>query len=226
VRALRRFQLNEGMVRHTLIVRDEALIEVGRITDRVSSDVGDISTFTLRHIPQKLHYTVLGEVDWRGNSAPDQRLFPGQAHLHPAEPLARDPDHLEISDIVTGLPIPDQFDPRDLYFPLVPSRTIWRRDPLRIYLEAYHLRPDASGLYRYRADFRMARFDGDTEVLDTRNPPVTLGIELESADPRNQRVFDLNVRDLFVGNYRLEVTITDLTSGESKSRVVPLKLLQ
>jgi GWxTD domain-containing protein len=232
VRALRRFILDEemveeGMVQHTLIVRDEALMEVGRLTERSSSHVGDISIFTLRHLPRQLHYTVLGEVVCCGNqSQAERRFFPGQAHLFPAEPLSSDPEYLEVSDIVTGLPIPDEFDPADLYFPLVPSRTIWRRDPLRVYLEAYHLREDTDGLYRYRADFRMVQIEGDTEVVDEKNPPVTLSVELESADPRNQRFFDINVRDLSLGNYRLEVTVTDLSSGESKSRVVQLKLLQ
>ena len=228
VRALRRFVLESGSVDHTLIVRDESLTEVGRITDRTSSDVGDISTFSLRHISRPLHYTVVGHVtgiEIRGRE-PSQRLYPGQAHLLPGPPLTIDPDRLEVSDIVTGLPIPDDFDPADLHFPLVPSRTIWKRDPLRVYLEVYHLRPEAGGLHRFKADFRLARYEGDTEIIDLDRPPVTLSVDLESASSESPRVFDINVRDLLPGNYRLEVTITDAVSGQTKTRVVRLKLIQ
>jgi GWxTD domain-containing protein len=227
VRALQRYRLEDGMVRHTLIVRDEQLIEVGRITERTSSDTGDISTFTLRHIPRALQYTVLGEVVCCGDRPQsDRRFFPGQAHLQPGEPLDASGESLEVSDIVTGLPIPDEFDPDDLFFPLVPSRTIWRRDPLRVYLEAYRLAEDEAGFHRFRADFRMARYDGSTEIVDSANPPVTLSVDLESASARSQRVFDINVSQLALGHYRLNVTITDLVSGATKTRTVPLRLLQ
>jgi GWxTD domain-containing protein len=227
VRALQRFRLDDGMVRHTLIVRDEKLIEVGRITERTSSVTGDISTFILRHIPRPLHYTVLGEVVCCGDRpSTDRTFFPGQAHLLPGEPLDAEGATLEVSDIVTGLPIPDEFDPNDLFFPLVPSRTIWRRDPLRVYLEAYRLAEDDAGFHRFTADFRMAQFIGRTEVEDPSNPPVTLSVDLESASARSQRVFDINVSGLKVGNYHLEVTITDLVSGATKTRTVSLRLLR
>lgn len=228
VPALRRFVLESGSVEHTLIVRDESLTEIGRITERASSDVGDISTFSLRHVRQPLHYTVVGSVrgiELRARD-PNERLYPGQAHLLPGPPLTIDPDRLEISDIVTGLPIPDDFDPADLHFPLVPSRTIWKRDPLRVYMEVYHLQPGAGGLHRFTADFRLARYEGDTEVVDPDRPPVTLSFDLESASSESPRSFDINVRDLLLGNYRLEVTITDVVSGQSKTRVVRLKLIQ
>jgi len=227
VRALQRVRLEEGTIRHTLIVRDEQLLEVGRIQERVSSATGDISTFTLRHIPRQLHYTVLGEVVCCGERpTTDRRFFPGQAHLLPDEPLSTDPGALEVSDVVTGLPIPDEFDPNDLHFPLVPSRTIWRRDPLRVYLEAYHLRESEEGLHRFRADFRMARWDGEQEIVDESNPPVTLSVDLESAEAWAHRVFDIDVAGLALGTYRLRVTITDLVSGDEIVRYVPLQLQQ
>jgi len=227
VRALERYKLDDGTIRHTLIVRDEALNEVGRINERVSSETGDISTFTLRHIARPMHFTVLGEIVCCGEDRRrDRRLYPGQAHFMPGPPLSTDPAHLEISDVVTGLPIPDEFDPADLVFPLVPSRTVWRRDPLRVYLEAYHLQPAADGVHRMRADFRLVRVEGQREILDLDHPPVTLTVDLESQAPVAKRVFDINVRDQVIGHYRLEVTITDLVSGESKTRQVGLHLIQ
>lgn len=216
----------ERQVNHTLIVRDEALQEVGRLTEQVSaSPTGDISTFLLRHVNRELHYTVLAET-LRNDSdvGVEDLVYPGQAHLTPGPPLDPDPSRLEVSDVVTGLDIPPEIDPEGLTFPVIPSRTIWQGDPLRVYLEVYHLALDENDVGHFRADFRVVPLDRQGRV-DTSREPVTLSVDLESDAATSRRMFDINVADLAVGDYRLEVVISDLVNGQSKTRVAPIEII-
>lgn len=213
-------------VDHTLIVRDEALEEIGRLTEQVSSSLsGDISTFLLRHVDRELHYTILA-TSQRGDDdiGVEGLAYPGQAHFTPGPPLDPDPSRLEVSDVVTGVDIPPRMDPEGLTFPVIPSRTIWQGDPLRVYLEVYHLAMDENDVGHFRADFRVVPLDGEGRV-DTSRSPVTLSVELESGDATSRRMFDINVADLAIGNYRLEVVISDLVSGQSKTRTAPVRII-
>lgn len=216
----------ERRVDHTLIVRDEALEEIGRLTEEVSSSLsGDISTFLLRHVDRELHYTVLA-VSQRGDDdiGVETLAYPGQAHFTTGPPLDPNPSRLEVSDVVTGVDIPPGMNPEGLTFPVIPSRTIWQGDPLRVYLEVYHLARDENDVGHFRTDFRVVSLDGQGRV-DTSRAPVTLSVDLESGEPTSRRMFDINVGDLPIGDYRLEVVISDLVSGQSKTRTAPVRII-
>ena len=229
-RGLRRQRLETApfAMRHTLIVRDSLHREVGRLTDRVSSDRGDVSTFLLRHVDRNMHLTVVGETlkeQESGEVRPSQGPpYPGQAHVEPAEPLNPDPERLEVSDLATGVRIPDNLDEVGFLFPLLPTPQIWRQDPLLVYLEVYHLARDAMGVGRFRADFRIVPLNREGEA-DTSRGPVTLGVELETQEPIFARSFFINLRDQEPGGYRVEVEVTDLLTGETRYRQAPLEIM-
>jgi hypothetical protein len=220
-------------MRHTLIVRDGLLREVGRLTERVTSDQGDVSTFLLHHPDLPMHLTVTAETLLHGDSIPpravnvgfdDDRYFPAQVHLEPAEPLNTDTAHLEVSDLTTGVRIPENIDESGLPFPLLPASRIWLIDPLRIYLEVYHLGLDANGAGRFRADFSVQALRDDGRVDESRNP-VTLSVQLETDGSLFAAPFDIALRDQELGHYRVEVLVTDLIRGESVFRWAPLEII-
>lgn len=227
---LRRQRLQTGAfaMQHTLVVRDSLYREVGRLTDRATSEHGDVSTFVLNHTGRNMHLTVVGETlteQESGKVAPNPGPpFPGQAHIEPAEPLNPDPERLEVSDLATGVRIPDNLDPSGFLFPLLPTPRIWRQDPLLVYLEIYHLNRDVQEVGRFRADFRIVGLDEEGGV-DTSRGPVTLSVDLETEDPVFARSFFINLRDQELGHYRVEVEVTDLLSGETRYRQAPLEIM-
>ena len=216
-------------MRHTLIVRDSLHREVGRLTERATSRQGDVSTFVLRHVDQAMNLTMTGETLREGDSTEVSGPtagppFPGQAHFRPLEPLSTDPDQLEISDLATGVRIPENVETSGFLFPLLPTPQIWQEDPLLVYLEVYHLGLDSGGAGRFRADFRIVPLRDDG-AEDRSRGPVTLSVDLESEGPTFGRSFFINLHDQEVGPYRVEVEVTDLLRGGTRSRQAPLEIM-
>lgn len=220
-------------VQHTLIVRDYLLREVGRLTERATSATGDVSTFFLRHVALPMHLTVTAETILETDSLPRQGEVPGQeaepsypsqTHIEPEEPLSTDPDRLEISDLTTGVRLPETIDGSSLPFPLLPARRIWQWDPLRVYMEVYHLEEDANGARRFRGDFRVLALRDDGSIDESKRP-VTLSVDLQTEGPMFAAPFDIALRDQELGHYRVEVVVTDLISGKTLSRWAPFEII-
>jgi hypothetical protein len=220
-------------IQHTLIVRDGGLEEVGRMTADVSPEQGDVSIFQLRHPPLPMHLTVVGETLLPGDSAgtgavavgfEDDRPLPAHAHIEPQPPLSTDTAHLEVSDLILGLQIPETVDGSRLPFPLLPASRIWLIDTVRVYLEVYHLGLDGNGSGRFKAEFRVQALRDDGSLDESRGP-VTLGVQLETDGPTFGTPFDIALRDQELGRYRVEVVVTDLLRGETVSRSATLELI-
>lgn len=213
-------------MRHTLIVRDEKLSEVGRLHQRVSSRRGDVSTFTLRQPDLPLHLTVTAETVREGQVVGEAQgpPFPGQAHLEPEPPLSTDTSAFQMSDLATGVDIPEGVDRTGLPFPLVPTRKIWRRDALKVYLELYHLGVDREDAARFRARFSVLPLESDGSP-DRSREPVTLSVDLQSEGRTYRQAFEIALHDQPVGNYRLTVEVTDLTTGKTRTRTAPIEII-
>ncbi len=228
--------------RHTLIVRDHRLSEVGRLTNQVTSGQGDVSFFQLRHPSLPMHLTLTGETLLTGDSVvpgavnlgfkeeeeeenvEEGRALPAQAHIEPGPPLSTDTAHLEVSDLTLGVRIPENIDGSRLPFPLLPASRIWLIDSLRVYLEVYHLGLDEEGTGRFRADFKVEALRDDGSIDESRGP-VTLSVQLETEGALFGAPFDIALRDQELGPYRVEVVVTDLIRGETISRSAILELI-
>ena len=123
---------------------------------------------------------------------------------------------------LAGVP---EIDASALPFPLLPSRRIWRREPLKIYLELYHLALDAQNVGRFRASFRVLPLRDDGEI-DRSRDPVTLTVDLESQGATYQESFVIALRDQELGHYRLEVEVTVLQRGVTRTRTAPLEIIR
>lgn len=209
---------------HTLIVRDERLNEVGRMPSFASSRRGDISVFPLRHVDRQLHFTVLTETTSGSRSGEGGDDAPARAHITAEEPLDPHPDTLEVSDLVTGVPPWPQIQADILPFPLVPTRTIWEDEPLRIYLEVYHLSPNGEGVHGFSTDLVVRPLDEAWELEDVPDP-VTLSVDFETMVSNSRRSIDLDVRDLPTGRYRLFLTVRDRVDDREKTRTADFEIV-
>jgi GWxTD domain-containing protein len=225
---------------HTLIVRDDRLSEVGRLTQAVTSGQWGVSIFQLRHPNLPMHLTVTGETlldedftvpgainlgfDEAEEGEEEGHALPAQAHIEPELPLSTDTAHLEVSDLTVGVQIPESIDGSNLPFPLLPASRIWLIDSLRVYLEVYHLGLDEDGAGRFQAEFTVEAL-GDDGSVDESREPVTLSVQLETDGPLFGAPFDIALRDQELGRYQVKVVVTDLIRGTTVSRAATLELI-
>ncbi|MFQ5536041.1 MAG: GWxTD domain-containing protein [Gemmatimonadota bacterium] len=211
---------------HTLVIRDREFREIGRVAETVTPEDGDMSVFVLRHVPQRLLYSFIVEVE---RDAEEARLetsqLPARTSFEVPPPLETDPGRLVMSDVLTGVaPGPDESYP-GLPFPVIPSRTIWREDPVRLYVELYHLATDEVRVARYRYEFTIEPVsEGDPAPPGARS--VTLSMDLEYRGPTARDVFDIDISALPLGTARVRVRATDLQSGQVAERSIPIEIVR
>jgi GWxTD domain-containing protein len=211
---------------HTLVIRDVEFQEIGRVSETVTPEKGDMSVFVLNHPDERLHYTLLVEIE---RDADEARLetsqLPGRAQFEVGPPLSTDLGALEMSDVVTGVaPTADeQYD--HMPFPVIPSRTIWWEDPIRLYVELYHLVRDLNGVARYRFDFTIES-TSDEGRPPPGSQPVTLSMDLEFLDMTSRDVFDIDISAMPLGAATVTVRATDLQSGHTVERTVPVEIVR
>jgi GWxTD domain-containing protein len=206
-------------VKHTLIIQDGAYEEIGRVDNWVPGDEQGVSTFTVRHLGSTLRYTLLAEAFDDPDSEP---VAVARTVVADPDPLTILVDSLELSDVVTGIEVPDGYAEGTFPFPLLPSRQIWKPDPVKVYLEVYHLALDDDGRGQFTADFQVAPVDalGAAESEQA----ITLSLDFESVT--NRRAVAVDIANVPAGSYHLRVTVTDQVSGQSRARIVPLEVLQ
>jgi GWxTD domain-containing protein len=209
----------EQRVKHTLIIQDGAYEEIGRVDNWVPGDEQGVSTFTVRHLGSTLRYTLLAEAFDDPDSEP---VAVARTVVADPDPLTILVDSLELSDVVTGIEVPDGYAEGTFPFPLLPSRQIWKPDPVKVYLEVYHLALDDDGRGQFTADFQVAPVDalGAAESEQA----ITLSLDFESVT--NRRAVAVDIANVPAGSYHLRVTVTDQVSGQSRARIVPLEVLQ
>ena len=220
----------DWIMRHTLIIRDSEMDEVGRLVQPLSALRADVSAFVLRHIPTPLHLTLTARTlriseDQSDTLVAGDRL-PGQAHFVPGEPLSADTSLLQVSDLMTGTAIPPGIDPEALPYPLLPTAQIWRRDPLRIYLELFHIGEMVSGRGELGVRFVVVPLLDDGQP-DFDRDAVTLDVTLTPrADRPYRESFDMQLRDQELGRYRVDVEVHDRARDQMVRRSAQIRIVR
>lgn len=220
----------DWIMRHTLIIRDSEMDEVGRLIQPLSALRADVSAFVLRHVATPLHLTLTSRTLRISEDRSDTLIagdrLPGQAHFVPGQPLSPDTSTLQVSDLMTGTAIPPGIDPEALPYPLLPTGQIWRRDPLRIYLEIFHMGETESGRADLNARFIVVPLLDDGQP-DFDRDPVTLSVDLSPrADRAYRESFDMQLRDQELGRYRVDVEVHDRTRDQLVRRSAQVTIVR
>ena len=224
-----RIEVPGTVMRHSIIIRDDELSEVGRLVRPVEARQGEVSFFVIRHVPEPLHITLtaqtLVEAEGTDTLVATDRL-PGLVHLRPGDPLEASDEAFQLSDLLTGTIPPPGIDLGAFPYPLLPARTLWVQDPLRVYLEFYHMGEDGDGRALLDARFRVTPLD-ETGVPDTDRDPITLEVELtpRAGFPYREH-FDMQFRDQEPGRYLLEVEVLDRIRNQRRLRTSELTLIR
>ena len=222
------FDFPEWVMRHTLIVRDREMDEVGRLVQPISAERADVSSFVLRHVTEPLHLTMTARTLRVSQNGLDTLVvgsrLPGQETFVPGEPLQNDTSRLILSDVMTGTPIPQGIRPDVLPYPILPTTTIWRGDLLRVYVEMFNAGDFDAGRASLDARFVVVPLNDD-RTPDFDRQPVTLSVNLapEAGTPYRE-AFDMQLRDQELGFYEVVIEITDRARGQTmrRSRVIEL----
>ncbi len=216
--------LDQRGVRHTLIVRDSALQEIGQLVgSQVRFGESGVSSFTLRHTDEPLSFTMVASEEGEERRAGEVTRFPGRENLDPLPPLRTQQDSLEMSDLVVGIEPHEGLDESLLPFPVVPGEVLWRDDPVLAYLEVYHLAL-VDGAARFRAGFQITPWDENLGRPVPGTTPTTLSFDLESLEPTSRHVLNLGIENLWPGTYQVNLTLRDLNSGSARTRATLVRI--
>ena len=213
--------------RHTVVIRDGRLEEITRGGMLPVTGRDDLSSMVLRHAPSIRHLTVTAEHSVEGEEDPDSvGVLPGHRHFAVGPPLRRGESELEVSDLIVGLPPRPELPMDGVPVPVLPATRFWRLDLLRVYFEIYRpasIPEGESGEFDVR--IRIDRLDGpllpDREAIGRAVVTVTI----DSPAPDGEHFFDLDLRNELPGDLRIVLEITDKTTGATRTRVTPVRLL-
>lgn len=221
--------------RHTAIFRDRRMEELGRAGMVPADRQANVSSVVLRHAAEIGHVTVAArhEIEDGPADADLPPVYPGAAYFEIGPPLARRQGQTEVSDLVVGIAPPPELLLEGAPVPLLPATQFWREDLLRVYFELYRdldTPPDDAGDFEVRVQI-VPLAVGTTPPVQAPpeapgEPRATVEVRLESPGPTGQHFFDLDLRNERPGVLRIELEVTDQETGATRTRAVPVRLLE
>lgn len=88
----------------------------------------------------------------------------GDTQFQIGPPLSTKSDEIELSDMLLGR----RFSKQTLFpFPVMPVTTFNKINPLKVYLEIYHLKPDSSDIAHFQIEFNITKLEKRHTALVT-----------------------------------------------------------
>lgn len=218
-------------ITNTLIIHNNQWKEVGRINAIPEDPEDAVSVFMIDHVDSTYNYTLVSNaitlkphytVTKEGNTA--LNIFVGKKRITTPGLLNTDLTELEISDLIVGIDLPETSDLVDYPFPVMPTKSIYRGDLLKVYLEIYHLLLGESGQTSYRISFKMTK-SGKKGLLNKfigrgrSKDIITQEYINQSRDRRVNEFVTFDISKFKDGEYEFLIEVTDLISGKSKYRI-------
>ena len=86
----------------------------------------------------------------------------------------------------------------------------------------YHLEVQETAPARYGIEFEIISWDTRRDIPRPGYAPTVLGFDLESETATSKESFAIGLENLAPGSYHLRVTVTDVYSGQTKTRETPV----
>jgi hypothetical protein len=208
---------------HTLILRDGDLRELYRFSDELPGSEQNMSVFRLPHIHQRAHFTVSSEAIYEPDTTGrlNNDLFPqvlalGKESYSVDAPLNRSQRDLELSDLVFGIEMPEDMQIDGVPVPVIPVDRFVADDPVKMYLEIYHLLVDENGKGHGNIEYLITRYRGDEKK---QKPLISSSFTYQTNGRRGRELVSLDISRLKPGNYEFHVKVTDNLSNSQKSRL-------
>ncbi len=218
------------VARHTVVIRDRRMDEIGRAGMIPVDGQDDISTVVLRHPDAIGHLSVTAEhkVEHAGADEGDSDIgvLPGQRHFVVGSPLRRGGTEFEVSDLIVGLAPQPGLSLEGVPVPLLPATRFWRSDLVRVYFEIYQPSTVPGGeIGQFDVRISVQRVSGPVLPGQDIEGRAVVTVTLESPAPDGEHFFGLDLRNERPGDLRLVLEITDKATGTTRIRVAPVRLL-
>jgi len=222
---------------HTLIVRDNSWRELTRYTDEKPEKMYSLSTFQMSHIDSSFNMIIASEAYVDVSFTPEDSNaavsisvpFLGSAVLENLAPLNKDVSSLEISDMITGIILPEDFEKEKYPFPVFPSEKIKNDSPLAVYIEVYHLKMGPDSRAQFEVTFRLEKpaKRGILKRLFRRGKPESVSITstFNSSTSTSREYIGFDISKLEAGEYEFQIIVRDMQSGQRKSRTGKFSVL-
>ncbi len=228
-------------LRQTLIIYDDKWNELDRIIDVPSGKYEHTSAFELNYFDSSFNYVLTAEPfiedldpeleeGLREKLNSGENVYLGKKILEKIEPLETNREILEMSDLLTGIKVPENVDKSEFPFPVIPASQISKGDLLFAYVELYHLFMGTEGKAKYSIDYQIVRKNkigllGKLVFGDRGDETLAQQSIYESQTPTAEEIIAFDISDLRTGDYEFLVEVTDLTSGQKKVRTGSFKII-
>ncbi|MFQ5631571.1 MAG: GWxTD domain-containing protein [bacterium] len=223
----------ENVLKHTLISRNKEFDEIERYEHFPVKHLENASFFVVQHLPSIHSLTIAAEA-WEPKSlqaVPNDTTIKkivygiGKQHLPSRFPLPSNPDSLQISDLVLGKMAPPELDEREFPIPLIPGERFYKSDPLRLYLEVYHLAPDENGNSHFDLDFLVLKLDKKGRPKKKKSK-ITQVFSFTSASQTSKEHVGIDISNLGKGRYEVHVRITDRLTLQTRTRRAKFEVMK
>ncbi len=201
---------------HTLQIHDQEWNFVDKFRDVRKKGNDNTSVFIIDHETGENNFILSSEAKPKDKSIEGKPQI-GKAVIEPVQPLKTVHSRLEISDIITGVMTPEELRDTEYPFPVIPAGQFQKGDPLMVYLEAYHLSLGQDGNAHFEIEFSYEK-TVNHRIRDTKIERVSQIFSFDSEKASAKETAGFDISDLEPGEYEFIISITDITSGQKKSR--------
>ncbi|MFC1493111.1 GWxTD domain-containing protein [candidate division KSB1 bacterium] len=213
---------SEYSIQHTLKIHDADYNETEQIEQYPDVHMDNLSFITFDHTDSTTKYLIVARA-FEEPVDSVETIHIGRDPLKEKTPLDPDPEKLELSDLITGIEIPEEINKDYFPYPILPAENIYAGEPLKVYLEIYHLFMGPEGKARYEITYQIDKWRPEGWLYDVpeyrkQEDRVSRTAVYESMTRTAREAIEFDVSSLKEARYVFTIEIKDLLSGQSKSR--------
>ena len=157
---------------------------------------------------------------------PQQLRGLGKLESELPEPLNTDPNQLEMADLVLGWQMRHDAPEGSLFpFVVANNREIPEGEELAVHIEIYNLQTSPNGFTDFSIDYEVVPVRR-MEWLRGSEQEFSLTLDQQTSQSRFTENLEIRTRELQPGRYKLVMTTTDNTSGQTVQREIEFRVVE
>jgi hypothetical protein len=149
----------------------------------------------------------------------------GSRFLGEIAPLSADTTQLEISDAIVGVLAPEPVGFTERFaFPVMPRDPVKHSEPLRVYVEFYHLNSDEfNTAINIQCQIKRIKEKGK---LDKQKEQLSASFNFEAFESTTSKIFELDISTLIPGDYEFTLIASRENSKHQKIREAAFRVVE
>jgi len=221
--------------RHILVAYDGQWNTREKIVDYPALQNTNTSTFFVKQTNFPARYMLVAEKvqleariqELRETDIPDTAKVVGigSTFLGEISPLSTDTTQFEISDVILGVLALEPLGLSDRFaFPVMPRDPFKHSEPLRVYVEFYHLSSDELNT-AIAIECRIERIK-EKGKLDKQKEQLSTSFSFEAFERTTSKIFELDISALVPGDYEFTLSASPEDSKHKKIRQATFRIVK